>query len=106
MTTRTDLTIEQGTTWRHAWTVQVDGTDLAGTWEGRCQIRRRVGDETILATLAVTVTAPVVAIDVDPDESTGWAWSTGVYDIEIQAPDGTVFRVVEGAVTLSPEVTR
>ena len=106
MTTRTDLTIEQGTTWRHAWTVQVDGTDLAGTWTGRCQIRRRVTDETILATLTVTVTAPVVAIEVAPDVSTGWDWSTGVYDIEIQAADGTVFRVVEGSVTLSPEVTR
>lgn len=106
MTTRTDLTIEQGTTWRHAWTVQIDGIDLAGTWVGRCQIRRRVTDETILATLAVTVTAPDVAIEVSPEESTGWAWSTGVYDVEIQAQDGTVFRVVEGTVTLSPEVTR
>lgn len=29
-----------------------------------------------------------------------------VYDLEVQAPDGTISRLVEGVVTVTPQVTR
>jgi hypothetical protein len=33
-------------------------------------------------------------------------WTTAVYDLEIEFPDGTVVRRMAGSVVVSPEVTR
>lgn len=40
------------------------------------------------------------------DEETSTLTTSGVYDLEIESPDGVVSRVLQGAVTLSLEVTR
>jgi hypothetical protein len=53
------------------------------------------------ASLSATDTAALVAGDTDTD-----AKSKYVYDIEIYKNDGTVYRVIEGRLTVRPEVTR
>jgi hypothetical protein len=38
--------------------------------------------------------------------SAAWTFSLGRYDVELEAPDGTVTRLVEGSVVVRPEITR
>lgn len=51
------------------------------------------GAGTIERTLSAAVTAAIT-------------WRDAVYDLEVTYPDGTVHRYFEGAVSVSPEVTR
>lgn len=109
-----DIYIESGATWSLTFTWRDSNgnpINLTG-YSARMQIRPGVEAEatiasltdgsgltlggaagTIVATLSATATAAITA-------------TTGVYDLELQDGDGVVTRLVEGAVTISPEVTR
>lgn len=105
MTAETDLYIPQGTTWSQSW--QIINYDLTGTtWTGRSQVRRTADSEDVLHDLAVTLDEDILTVSVLPEESSAWPWKTGVYDVEIEAADGRVLRVVQGGVYVSREVTR
>ena len=105
MTAETDLYIPQGTTWSQSW--QIINYDLTGTtWTGRSQVRRCADSEDVLHDFAVSVDEDIVTVSVPPDTSSAWTWKTGVYDVEIEAADGRVLRVVQGGVYVSREVTR
>lgn len=111
-----DITIEQGATfrlslvWRDSAGALIDVTG----YTARMQVRRRHTTEdppalsltsaagdivlggaagTIVITAAATVTD-----DID--------FKTGVYDLEMEDVDGFVTRLIEGSVTITPEVTR
>ena len=84
--------------------------DLTGA-KARMQIRTAPGGALLLelttenqglvfggaGTITRTVSAP---------ETAAFSWTKGVYDLEVEYPDGTVHRYFEGSVTVSPEVTR
>lgn len=107
---RTELIIEQGTTWAQSW--RITNFDLADgtTWSVQSQIRRTETGATVLHDFTegghATLSDDIVTISLDPATSTGWVWTHGVYDVEIHGSDGRVFRIAEGTVTVSPEVTR
>lgn len=104
---KVDLEIEQGTTWAHGWAVTYNGQPVDDTWVARGQIRRVATAAEVLHTFAATVDGGGnVVVAVEPDQSSAWAWRTGVYDVEVENPDGTVLRVASGKVLVSPEVTR
>jgi len=111
-----DITIEQGATFRLSliWKDSAGAlVDLTG-YTARMQVRRRHSSEdppalsltsaagdivlggtagTIVVTAAATVTD-----DID--------FKAGVYDLELEDSTGFVTRLVEGSVTITPEVTR
>jgi hypothetical protein len=105
-----DLVIEQGVTWSTAWHVQLDGADLdpGDGWAARSQIRTKVTDASVLWQFTANITGSVVQISVEPEDSSLWSWRRGVYDVEIydDAAEPRVVRIVQGSVTVSPEVTR
>lgn len=119
----TDLTIEQGSTWTHAFIVNQPaeaGTpieslvpaDLTG-YTARMQVRKHVESPHILLELTtgngrITVTPLTGRIDLIVDAVTTSAlnFTTAVYDVEIVSTGGIVTRLVRGKVTLIPEVTR
>lgn len=105
---KSDLTIEQGTTWSHGWAVTYNGTAIDATWTARGQIRERVSSTAVLYDLEPTVNADgSVVIGVDPATSSAWTWRSGVYDIEVVNDDGSVvLRIAEGRVSVAREVTR
>jgi len=45
------------------------------------------------------------ALYVSAEESAGWTWKRGVYDILMVSPLGFVTRLLQGSVTVSPDVT-
>lgn len=84
--------------------------DLTGA-TARMQIRAGVGGAVLLelttenGALAIaglgTITRTLSAA-----QTAALTWTDGVYDLEVQFPDGTVQRYLQGAVTVGPEVTR
>lgn len=118
-----DITIEQGATfrlsliWREPTVNEVAGDpiDLTG-YTARMQVRRKhTSDTTILSltsaagditlggaagTIVVVATAAATAA-IDTDNKT----LSAVYDLEL-INGSTVTRLLEGSVTITPEVTR
>lgn len=121
------LTIEQGST--YDITLQLHQTDLASAvvdltgYSARMQIRKTITtggapEIDLLSSTAGAVPGSVAKIVLGgaagtvrifiPDAMTAafTSWSTGVYDLELVRPDGTVARTIQGSVAVSPEVTR
>lgn len=87
--------------------------DISG-YTARMQIRRTLESSTPMISLTTENNRLVinpgdannqVTITLT-DEETSTLTTSGVYDLEIESPDGVVSRVLQGAVTLSLEVTR
>ena len=104
------LVIRQGMTFIRRWRVTdpIDGTPRDLTeWSARGQIRTYVSDVDPLFEFDLECGADgFVTVTVTPEQSTPWVWRDGVYDIELVDPTGRVARIAQGAVRVSPEVTR
>ncbi len=110
-----DIEIIQGQTlvravlWKDA-----DGepVDLTG-YSARMQIRRSKSSSDVLFELttangriAIDGAAGKVTLTFTAEESAAFTWRRGVYDLELEAGDGVVRRLLEGAVEVNREVTR
>ena len=115
VTTRVDLYVPQGSTYIHTFEyVASDGSaiDLTG-YTARMQIRETVDATTTIyeATSAggEITTTPLegkVVLTIDATDTSAFTFSTAVYDLELEATDTTVIRLVKGKVKLDKEVTR
>ena len=110
-----DIFIEQGATfrmnlvWKDSNEVPVN---LTG-YTARMQIRRTYNNPSTLLSLSTANGAIALGGSAGTITIVGAATMTddmasrlGVYDLELQSADGTVTRLLEGKVTISPEVTR
>lgn len=105
---RTDLSIEQGTTWARGWAVTYNGAPINNTWTARSQVRTAASSTAkILHEFNAGVDANGnVIIGVSPEESAAWDWTSGVFDVKVVNASKTVeLRVVRGKVRVSPGVT-
>jgi len=121
-----NMTCQQGSTFRRS--IEIEQPDLAADptgntfipfdlsgYSARMQVRRTIDSANFLLELstqngALTInpsgTAPnQIYINVSASV-TASVNTSGVYDIEIINPDGTITRVLQGVFNLSPEVTR
>ena len=110
-----DITIEQGATfrlnleWKDSNNVAVDLT----AYSARMQVRASYSDPQVQLNLTTQNGAIVLGGSLGTINVTAAATLTddiairaGVYDLELEAADGTVTRLVQGKVTIKPEVTR
>lgn len=80
----------------------------------RMQIRKSVNDTTVLDTLTTENGKLVIhepsngkfKIVIPANVSTGYTFTSAVYDLEIVFSDLTVVRIIEGCFIAVPEVTR
>jgi len=116
---RVDLYIEQGATYRRTWrwnTVSPDGLTLTPInltgYIARMQIRRSQG-----ATASVSIstesggitlggTAGTVSIVLTDDQTDVLQPKSAVYDLELEAPNGDVYRFIQGRITVDPNITQ
>lgn len=115
---RYDLVIEQGATFAFEWTIKEDGVPVNLTgYAARMHFRRKhTSPETDLELTSETdggITlggaAGTVAGRIEATDTAALTARTdppGVWDFELEAPDGTVTREVEGQYVITPEVTR
>lgn len=117
-----DITIEQGATWQHSltWNEYDENNpptyvgavkDLTG-YTARAQIRRKKRSDTFFIELTTENdriflggVLGTIELALSAEETAALDFTTGVWDLELEK-DGIVIRLVEGAVTLSKEVTR
>ena len=114
-----DLTIYKGSTYSKLiqWKTGDPAVpvDLTGC-TARMQIRKRVNDTEVLDTLTTengkltiyNASEGRLRIDISASQSSLYSFASGVYDLEIvyPAPSTTVYRILQGCVSVIPEVTR
>lgn len=112
-----NITIRQGATFQLQATVQDsagDPVDLTG-FDARMQVRTDYADNagTVLVDLTlgdgVAVPTPangVIVFTIDADATEDLPGGRWRYDAEIESSGGVVTRILEGAATVSREVTR
>ena len=107
--------IEQGATYRRVFRytdsdgVPVDITDYVA----RMQVRQSVSSPSVLLEATtingrLTINGPAgeVTLTLSAAITAAIAWTRGKYDLELEAPDSTVTRLLEGAVQVKREITR
>jgi hypothetical protein len=104
--------IDQGTTFSKSITVyQTDGAtvqNLTG-YTVSSQLRKNYtssASTTILATIQSPPTGGIIVMSLTAVQTAGLKSGRYVYDLQITAADLTVTRVIEGVITLRPEVTK
>lgn len=112
MATTQNLIIDQGSDYTRTITI-LDGTlnlpvDITGyTFAG--QIRKTMTSNAIAASFTFTLTDPLVGkvlFSLGNDVTAGLVEGRYVYDIEMINAVAKKFRIVEGIVTINPNVTR
>lgn len=83
--------------------------DLTGA-TARMQIRAQIGGAVLLELTTendgLAITGPgTITRTISATQTAGLTWTDGVYDLEVEYSDGTVQRYLQGAVTVSREVT-
>lgn len=110
-----DITIEQGATfqleliWKNPDTTPIN---LTG-YTARMQVRKKHADTVKVLDLTtqngkiiITPLLGKINVTVPATETDDITIKTGVYDLELESSTGIVTRLIEGGVTVSPEVTR
>ena len=103
--------IDQGSTWSKQITVyQTDGTtvqNLTG-YTVSSQLRKNY-TSTAYTTINATNNSPtngIIVMSLTAVQTAALKSGRYVYDLQIAAADGTVTRVIEGIITIRPEVTK
>lgn len=103
-----NITIEQGATFQREFTVTYRGEDLPGfqLYAARGMVRDRGG--ALVAVFTVQITGPrTVLVSLTAAQTTLLPVSaTDKYDVEVESPEGVVYRIAEGRVRISEEQTR
>jgi hypothetical protein len=110
-----DFTIEQGATFSIGFAWKSDdgiAVDLTG-YTARMQVRQSVGSPDVLldattenGLLSISAAQGRVNLQLPAGVTAAITWRRGRYDLEVEAPDGTVTRLIEGSINVSREVTR
>jgi hypothetical protein len=105
-----NFTIEQGTTFRRVLTLQENGTAMNLTgYSVASQMRSTHDSASIVATFTGTVSNAAtgqITLSMTNTTTSGIDEALYVYDIEITSAGGDVTRILQGTVTVTPEVTR
>lgn len=107
-----NLLVEQGATFSKTlvWKDKNKRAINLTGYTARMQIRKTVGDATVIYELTTAngrITFPAAGtIKLNIPAAVTSTLQSGVYDLEMIAPNGDVLRLIEGKVTVSPEVTR
>ena len=106
-----DLVIDQGSDFAIDMTITEGGTakNLTG-YSGRAQLRTTHAASSATASFTVSVvnaTAGTMKMELSAATTAGITAGRYIYDMEIHTSgDATVKRLIQGSVTINPEVTR
>ena len=104
--------IDQGSTYSKSITVyENDGTTIQNLtgYTASSQLRKNYTSTaytTILATIQTPATNGIIVISLTAVQTAALKSGRYVYDLQITAADDTVTRVIEGVITIRPEVTK
>ena len=116
MSATADLTIGQGETWSQVLVYKTGSPATAVNLTGytaRMQARSAYSSHTVVVELTTTngrialgTTNGQITLSLSATETAALAAGRYVYDLELVSAGGVVKRLVEGTLTITPEVTR
>ena len=105
-----NFTIEQGTTFNRVLTLQENGSAMNLTgYSVASQMRSTHDSSSIVATFSGSVTnasSGQLTLSLTNSQTSAIEEAIYVYDVEITSGAGAVTRILEGTITVTPEVTR
>lgn len=109
MATKANLIIDQGSNFKTSINLTDDFDniiDLTG-YTGAAQIRKHYTSLTAYAfTVNIVPTAGEISLSLDANTSNSIPAGRYVYDCELTYTDGTKSRIIEGTITVTPQVTQ
>jgi hypothetical protein len=114
---KVNIIIYQGSTFQKFFTWKTGDPALPVDLTGyiiRSQFRSKLTSEEALIEFT-TLNGKILIVDapgghfvltLSASETTAIEFKSAVYDIEVESPSGYVTRLIEGTVTVSPEITR
>lgn len=109
MATKANLVIDQGTTYSTDLNLtdeNGDALDLSG-YSANSQIRKHyTSSNSVAFTVSVNAVAGVITLSLNANQTSNLTSGRYVYDVEIADASNTISRIVEGIVTVTPQVTR
>ena len=110
MAARADIIIDQGTTFETVVTVTDTNGDVVDltNYETASQIRKHHTSSAVTATFVISNggTNGQLTLSLSSSATGGIDAGRYVYDVKVTTAAGVVSRVVEGIVTVNPQVTR
>lgn len=108
MVTKANIVVDQGATFSIDITLQDDNGDpinLTG-FTGRSQLRKHYTSSNSQAfTVSLNVALGLVTLSLTANQTSNIVAGRYVYDVEVASSE-QVLRIIEGIVTVTPEVTR
>lgn len=81
-------------------------------YTARMSVRAKVGGPVLLTSLdagpigiALDDAAKTITLEISAAATEALDWKAGVYDLELESPDGEVFAILTGRITVASEVT-
>ena len=108
MAIKTNIFIDQGTTFSYSSTYlnsQGDPRDFTGI-TGASQMRKSYSSNTAYAFDVTLSNAGVVILSMNATTTSSITAGRYVYDVELTSANGAIERLVEGIITVTPQVTR
>jgi hypothetical protein len=109
MATKANLVIDQGTT----YTTDLNLTDENGDplnltgYSANSQIRKHyTSSNSVVFSTSINATAGVITLSLTANQTTNMVGGRYVYDVELTDASNSISRIVEGIVTVTPQVTR
>jgi hypothetical protein len=108
MAQKLNLIVDQGTTFATSFTVNDDaGNPIDFTnYTGYGQMRKHYTSTNAVAFTVTANSSGGVTLELNSNTTNSIEAGRYVYDVELVAPANTTSRVVEGIVTVTPQVTR
>jgi hypothetical protein len=109
MATKANITVDQGTTFSTTITLTDDNGDPIDLtdYTGRSQMRKHyTSSNSVSFTVSLGGTNGVVSLGLTSTQTANLTPGRYVYDVEVVSSANVVSRIVEGIVTITPEVTR
>jgi hypothetical protein len=108
MAQKLNLIIDQGSSFSTSFTVNDDAGEpinFSG-YSGSAQIRKHYTSTNSVSFTVTANSSGVVSLSLSSNTTTSMEAGRYVYDVELVAPANTTSRVVEGIVTITPQVTK
>jgi hypothetical protein len=108
MAIKSNLTVDQGANFLYnVYLIDANGTaiDISG-YTGNCQIRKTYTSTTYnTMNVAITGASGLVSLTMNSTVTANLTSTRYVYDLELSS-NNVVSRILEGTITVSPQVTR
>lgn len=109
MAIKANLIIDQGTTYSTDLQLTDDNGNVIdlSSYSAAAQIRKTYTSSSATTfTVSISEDTGVVTLSLTANQTSNIASGRYVYDVELTSPGGVVSRIIEGIVTVTPQVTQ